>query len=81
MSQMNNYKAGFRYKSFQRNFEIPCGKCQPSDKKNTAEVYRRFLFFLFVSKDENILLYYLLYVSERSGSECIYRQYLGTTVS
>jgi len=44
---MNNYKVGFRYKSLQGYFEIPYGKYQPSDKKNTAEVYSKFLFFPF----------------------------------
>jgi len=77
---MNDYKVGFRYIGLQGNFEIPCGKCLPSDKKNAAEVYCTFLFF--VSKDGDImLLYSLLHVSERSGSDCIYKRYLGTTAS
>jgi len=50
---MNDYKVGLSYIGLQGNFEIPCGKYQPSDKKNAAEVY---CTFFFVSKDGDIIL-------------------------
>jgi hypothetical protein len=48
-------RVGFIYKDLHGNFEIPCGKCQPSDKKNTAEVHCRFIFFSF---PKTAILYY-----------------------